>query len=381
MPPSFSDNNKNDANVLNIIQPKKALSKNQQSFNRLTTRIANLRKEIDHSKTALIKLSSIYNSEILPLIKDLGEEKIKMATTLASRYKTIKLTNKQIEEVEYIMLDLLDDAFAVIKPDAETEKLYQDIAGTGFKEVIKEEMQERKEDMQDQFYDMFGVDIDMNDFDDSPEGYARFQQKMQEQIELQEQRQGKRKKTKKQLEKQARLLEEKEIEKRTIRSIYMSLAKLLHPDTEMDEAIKKEKEEIMKEITKAYNENDLSSLLRLELQWVAKETDHLEKLTDDKLKIYIGVLKEQAKELEIEKAMQLNNPAFGAVLPFLGMSERSVLAAIVHEQKARAFYIEQVKNHRSALESGKLRAAIRDCIEVFYEADIYEDDEFPSWMK
>lgn len=381
MPSSFSHNNKNDANVLNIVQPKKALSKNQQSFNRLTTRIVKLRQEIDHSRTELIKLSSIYNSEILPLIKDLGEEKIKMATTLASRYKTIKLTNKQIEEVEYIILDLLDDAFAVIKPDAETEKLYQDIAGTGFNEVLKEEMQERKEDMQDQFYEMFGVEIDMNDLDDSPEGYARFQQKIQEQIELQEQQQGKRKKTKKQLEKQARLLEEKEIEKRTIRSIYMNLAKLLHPDTEMDEAIKKEKEEVMKEITKAYNENDLSSLLRLELQWVAKETDHLEKLTDDKLKIYIGVLKEQAKELEIEKAMQLNNPAFGAVLPFLGMSERSVLAAIVHEKKARAYYIEQVKNHRSALESGKLRVAIRDCIEVFYEADIYEDDEFPSWMK
>jgi hypothetical protein len=380
MSQSLSEHNKKDTTILSITQQKKALSKNQQSFNRLTARIANLRKEIDRSRSELTKLSGLYNSEISTVVKELGEEKILLAKTLASRYRTIKLTNKQIEEVEDIILNLLDDAFVVIKPDAEAEKLYDHISGTSHKEIVKEEMQELKEEMQDQFYDMFGIDIDMSDLDDSPEGFARFQQKMQEQIDLQEQKRGERKKTKKQLEKEARLLEEKEIEKRTIRSIYMSLAKLLHPDTEMDETIKKEKEEVMKEITKAYNENDLSSLLKLELQWVARETDHLEKLTDDKLKIYIGVLKEQVKELEIEKAMQLNNPAFYPVLPFLAMPERSALAAIVKEKKARAYYIEQVKNHRAALETGKLRAAIRGCIEVFYEADVYADDEFPSWM-
>ena len=129
----------------------------------------------------------------------------------------------------------------------------------------------------------------MDDFDDTPEGYAQFKEKLREQAEQSQQQRGEKKKTKKQLAKEASLMEQEAVKKRSIRSIYLSLVKLLHPDTEPDETLKKEKDEIMKELTRAYDENDLTALLQLELKWIATENDHLDKLSDDTLKIYIGV--------------------------------------------------------------------------------------------
>jgi hypothetical protein len=373
MQKSFSQEDKKDGNILNIKQQKKALSKNQQSFNRLTARITNLRSEIEFTSARLVQLRGFYTSEINPLVEEFAKTKISLAKTLAEKCKIIKLTEKKQEEAAYVILDLLDEAFLVVAPDAEAEKLYNDISEISYQDAIREEQEELKEDLQDQLYDMFGIDIDMSDFDESPEGYAKFQDKIREKIGYQDKS---KKKTKKQLEKEARLLQDEEVKKRSIRSIYMSLAKLLHPDTEMDETLKKEKEEVMKEITKAYNENDLSSLLKLELQWVAKETDHLEKLTDEKLQIYISVLKEQVKELEMEKAMQLNNPSFQPILRFLAMPENTALAHIRSAKKEYNYCINQLKNHIAALEGGKLRAAIRDCIEAFYTDDMVHDDDY-----
>lgn len=375
MQKNISENEKEQNGVLHISTTKKSLSKNQQAFNRLTSRITNLRAEIEQMSNRLNQLSAVYNEEIGPAVKELALNKIALAKTLSAKYKTLTLTEKQQEEVEHVIFDLLDDAFAAVSPDAESKKLYEDVSEISYEETLKEQKEDMKEELQDELYDMFGIEIDMSDFDDTPEGYAKFQERIKIEIDQQSQKNKNRKKSKKQLEKEVRLLQEEEVKKRSVRSIYMSLAKLLHPDTEMDQTLKKEKEEIMKDVTKAYNENDLSSLLKLELRWVAKENDHLEKLTDDTLKIYIAVLKTQVKELEMEKAMQLNNPVFQTVVPLLKLSESQSFKVIKNKQRECNYHTEQVKKHINALEAGKLRAAIRNCIEAFYFGNDDGDDD------
>ncbi|MEP6747909.1 MAG: hypothetical protein ABJB86_09285 [Bacteroidota bacterium] len=365
----------NTKRVLTVKQPKNALSKNQQAFNRLTIQIADLRTQIEADGQRLLKLSTMYNAEIPPVIVDLGKQKIILAKKLAAVYKTVKLTSKQKNEVEAVIFDLLDDAFVVIIPDEETQKLYNDFSGKTYDEALLEQREELKDDLQEQFFDVFGLDINMDDYEDSAEGYARLQEQLRQKIGEQHGKE-KRKKTKKQLAKESELQKQEEIKKRSIRSIYMSLAKLLHPDTEVDETVKKEKEEVMKELTRAYTENDLPALLKLELQWLATENDHLEKLSDDTLKIYIAVLRSQVKELQTEKEMQLNNPAFQPLLQFLHKDHGSVVSMITYEKKERLRFIERMKEHTLALEGGKLRAAIKECIAVYLIAEDengYED--------
>ena len=60
------------------------------------------------------------------------------------------------------------------------------------------------------------------------------------------------------------------------------------------------KQALMQELTVAYRNNDMHTLLRLELEWIAREEGNLERLTDEKLAIYNQTLKEQVVDLQRE---------------------------------------------------------------------------------
>lgn len=91
-----------------------------------------------------------------------------------------------------------------------------------------------------------------------------------------------------------------EARKRTISTIYKQLAKVLHPDLETDPAQREQKLHLMQELTTAYRAGDLHTLLRLELSWIHREEGDLDRLTDEKLKVYIELLNEQVAELKQE---------------------------------------------------------------------------------
>ena len=48
----------------------------------------------------------------------------------------------------------------------------------------------------------------------------------------------------------------------------------------------------------------------MELEWLQKEEDNLEKLSDEKLKIYNQALKEQVEELEMELHFSTEHPRY-----------------------------------------------------------------------
>ncbi|MEY2917940.1 MAG: hypothetical protein RIS73_1654, partial [Bacteroidota bacterium] len=94
---------------------------------------------------------------------------------------------------------------------------------------------------------------------------------------------------------------------------------------------KAEKEILMKELTAAYEVKNLHALLTLELQWIHKENDHLESLTEDKLAIYLQILKEQARDLETEKNNILNQPQYSALVNQFGFSVQRYPVEIVRQ--------------------------------------------------
>jgi hypothetical protein len=75
-------------------------------------------------------------------------------------------------------------------------------------------------------------------------------------------------------------------------------------------AKKQQKEELMKELTAAYEKGDLHTILRLELTWLQKEDGDITTMNDVKLDAYTAALKEQAKELEREHMRLWKNPRY-----------------------------------------------------------------------
>lgn len=308
-----------------IAQKDKILSKEQRTFNRLTSRISNLQNEIVSEKEKCERLLTLYSEKMPHLEKQIAESQIKLAKIISGSTQSIKYGKRQLEDIECVILNLFDEAFTVIEPDEETEFLYNQWAEVSYQEEKEEQMKEMRQMMEDLLRYEMGVDIDLSELEDSPESYASFQQKVREKMSEQKQqedsRSANRKKSKKELEKELRKSQEEAIKLKSMRNIYISLVKVLHPDTETDPLEKMRKDELMKKVTVAYNEKDLTTLLKLEMEWVASEAHNLDLMTKDKLNIYIASLKEQVAELENEKKSICMHPRFQPIMHYARFTE------------------------------------------------------------
>ena len=165
---------------------------------------------------------------------------------------------------------------------------------------------EISEAMKALFSERFGIDFDPAvDVSTQAKFQAYVAQQMAQQQDRQAQeeaqateRSAKRKKSpKQQAAEDQKQAEEKNITK-SVRALYMDLVKALHPDREPDEAEKLRKTELLKQVTTAYQANELLTLLRLQLELQRIDQSHLENLAEDQLRYYNKLLKEQARELD-----------------------------------------------------------------------------------
>jgi hypothetical protein len=72
----------------------------------------------------------------------------------------------------------------------------------------------------------------------------------------------------------------------------------------------------MQELTEAYRQNDLHTLLRLEMQWIENEGGDIERLTEEKLGVYNQVLREQVKALEKRLHDLMFHPRYRPIVIF-----------------------------------------------------------------
>ena len=324
----FEDKNEKALKI--VAKDLGALSKSQQLFNKLTKRIETLESEIILENEKLSQLLLIHNKEITPLETKIAHLRVKLAMAIADSIPGNKFTKKQVESIGDVIVDLCMEAFDFIEFNPQQEAFYDNWADVPYKEEIEVKTEETKEMFTEYISNMFGIDVDLDGFDDSPEGFARFQAKMKEQFEQSPQghQQGNQKKSKKQQAREDAMHAEETIKAKNIRSIYIALAKVMHPDTETNELFKAEKEEIMKKVTAAYEQKDLPALLKLEIEWVHKTSEHLEKLTDDKLKIYNLALRQQVTDLETERNSLRFHPRFAAIGEYAQHTQKNAMYVI-----------------------------------------------------
>ena len=86
--------------------------------------------------------------------------------------------------------------------------------------------------------------------------------------------------------------------KSAIRTVFRQLASALHPDREPDEQERLRKTGLMSEVNAAYEKNDLTTLLRLQMQVTQGSPKSTAGMADDKLMAMSMLLKEQVAALE-----------------------------------------------------------------------------------
>jgi len=375
----FEEQEENQEKGLKIVvKGEKPLSKNQQTFNKLIKRIETLEHDIESEQEKLIRLLEYYRKEIKPHEVRNADFNIKLAMALGNATKIIKFTKKQQAHIAEVIVDLCDNAFRFTEPDREQEKFYNQWSETTYQEEKEYQQQEAKEDFADMVNNIYGLDINLDDFDDTPEGFARMQAELKARLEQaqekEKERQEKKFKSPKQQDKAAALKLEELSRIKNIRSIYIALAKVLHPDTEADETLKAEKEEIMKKVISAYEQKDLPALLKLEMAWVHKTAEHLERLTDEKLKIYISALKEQAAELEREKLDLRNHPRYHDISDFAFMPEKEAMKTIMNSRAYFRQVQQELKTYIAAFEQANSKKLILGFVDGFLQSK--EDQEY-----
>ncbi|KAA5545680.1 hypothetical protein [Adhaeribacter rhizoryzae] len=308
---------------LAITKPKQqVLSKPQQTFNRLTKKIEKLQQEIANTSRILDEKLAFYGENIHPLEKQLVALRRQTLQLLLPYYTNKKLLPKKDKKIlRDVLAEQLNDvlSFSDEEPDEELKKAFEAVEGVKYEEAQQQDFDQMKSEMTE-IFEEFGFQMNFDELcpDMSPEEMMEQMQTMEEKLLQQaqdlDQEVPDRKKSKKLLEREEREKQAAEVKSKSISRIYKQLAKVLHPDLEQEAELKAYKELRMRELTTAYEKNDLHTLLRLELEWIEKEEANLEKLTDDKLKIYNEVLKEQIADLEEESFSLMQHPRYQPLL-------------------------------------------------------------------
>lgn len=334
----------------------KQLSKNQKEFNRLSEQIEILQKTIEEKSADIDMIVALWNKQIIPIKKQEVEQRVLLVRAISEKAKRQKLGKRPKELVAKVIVNMLDDVLAYSNNEVteDIRSLYDEWSEMTYDEVQEETTNTAKEFAKQMLKAQLGIEFEDGDFDLSPEEIfekyqatinSRIEAEKQEEAEYEQARQ--RKKTKKQLEleEKKRLNEaaEQEIKNKSLRSIYISLAKVLHPDAAGDDLSTAEREELMKQVTVAYEEKDLSTLLRLEMEWIHKQASHLERLSEEKLAVYISVLREQKQELEREYSNLLYNPSLNHLREYTRVKAATAKKKIKQTTEALAQEIEEDK--------------------------------------
>ncbi len=312
-----------ETSSLAVKQKSKApLSKGQTTFNRLLKKVEKLRKDIDGLHKDLDAALARHTLKVVPAEDEttrLHVEVIDLLYPYCSKTKVLSALERRI--LKEFVSELLDQVIGSDEDALERhKKMYKALNGEHYDEVVSQDMEMFREGINEMFA-AHGLDLDLGELDFSDdEAVARKMHELREKLmadqERVQQQPPKRKKTKRQLELEARAEEMEKARNRSLATMYKQLARALHPDLEQDEALKAEKEELMKQLTVAYEAQDLHTLLRIEAQWMARNSGNIEALTEEKLAIYNAVLKEQVEELEVEYHRTIGHPRYEPLMEY-----------------------------------------------------------------
>lgn len=93
----------------------------------------------------------------------------------------------------------------------------------------------------------------------------------------------------------------------SLKTVYLKIAAMIHPDREQDETKKEEKTELFQQASLAYEKQDLFYLLKLQLQLEQNKGLGAKELSAEQLRFYKLALDAQSQQLESQIAEILDS--------------------------------------------------------------------------
>lgn len=342
------------------------LNDQQRLFNEYSRQIQSLQQKLTKEKERLDALQRTYHKDIHILFEQLSQERIALALLLHEATYDFKYSNSQLEIFGEVILYLFEQSFASIEPTEDQLIIYQQWKGQSFQNVQEQNIAQLKEQLAEKILMEFGVYIQVDDYGDTLEEFARFRRDAQLLIE-QANPSDKQKKSKKKAKEIAKTEAENALKQKSIRSIYLSLAKVLHPDIKHPHMDASTQEEWMKKVTAAYQAKDLHSLLLFENEWVDQQNHRLETLKEDQLNVYLQSLKERLKSLENEIQDLYRSSLYADIAHLIKMQDKKAMQKMKSEKSEVKHAIETFRHNLSYLKSNYSKKVMQDIVNQFHQ--------------
>ncbi|MCO8044621.1 molecular chaperone DnaJ [Acinetobacter bohemicus] len=106
---------------------------------------------------------------------------------------------------------------------------------------------------------------------------------------------------------QAKQAQAEKLVNQSLKTVYLKIASIIHPDRELDESKRVEKTELLQHVNEAYEQEDLFFLLKLQLEVEQSKTGSNKGLNAEQVKFYQQALEAQSQALKMQIQELINS--------------------------------------------------------------------------
>ena len=323
------------------------LSKGQKLFNTLVRKIEASRHDLAQWQATMDVYQQKVASDYMPLLDKFKGLQVDMVLALDRALERHKLTKPERRFVAEVICDVAEPLVA--QSDDEVMKaIYNKHSDMDFD---AQETAEAK-GMQEVMSKVFGIEIDEATARSSPQDVMdqvqmHIEKERLKEAQRQDQQQdppSQRKKTAKQLAREAKEKADSEQTSQSIREVYRKLVSALHPDRESDPAERARKTGLMQRVNQAYDKKDLLLLLELQLELEHIDAAAIANLSEERLKHFNKILKDQLAELEQEILhVELPMRQMFHLPPYQRLAPQGVMPRLLQDIAELQRHIRQIK--------------------------------------
>ena len=294
-----------------MVQPgdQAPLTPAQQRFNALLARIEQLSGQIERLQAWSDRHRYAHIQALRESVQLAQAHRKSLLLFVHERLQTADFTERQQRMARGLLRGLIDQLTASSDPQVQAlAELYVSDEDT---QEAAQEQAEAAQRLRERIEEALGQPIEKAGQYQTPEEMMQAgMRQWQRQQEADEQRKAAKraaKKAHKQAQKKSAAAEKGEVPpavlreadaKSAIRTVFRQLASALHPDREPDEQERLRKTRLMSEVNAAYEKNELSTLLRLQIQVTQVNPQNATRMADAQLIAMASLLKEQVAALE-----------------------------------------------------------------------------------
>jgi hypothetical protein len=298
----------------------------QQQFNDLLAHIERLSGQIDRLQAWSDRHRYAHIQALRESVQQAQVHRKRLLLFVHERLQTADLTDRQQRMARGLVRSLIEQLSATADP--QLQALVDEYVSEEDTQEAAEEQAEAAQRLRERIEEALGQPLNKPSQYQTPEemmqaGMRQWQQQ-QEANEAKKNAKRTARKAQKQAQKKNAAAEKGEVPvavlreldaKSAIRTIFRQLASALHPDREPDEQARLRKTALMSEVNAAYEKNDLTTLLRLQMQVTQVSPQSTARMADDKLiamslllKEQVAALKEDLNQLESRLSRELCVP-------------------------------------------------------------------------